>query len=158
MSENKNLKFRIEFNEPILDDVSTDFSNHLNGKLLENKILFFDQWGINFCEGFIDIENSEKDKPEIYFYYEIRNSEYSKKIKVITLIIEEKGLDYKISKINNQNIEIETNVSEQGGLSIYYNLTNEEEKNYYLNGIECLAERISDMKKQYYNYKVVSWR
>jgi len=76
----------------------------------------------------------------------------------MTVVIDSKGLEYRILKHPDLTYEIEISLPIQGGLSIYHMLLEQEEKEYLNKGIVALQDRINDMKEKYSTYRVVSWR
>ena len=76
----------------------------------------------------------------------------------MTIVIDSKGLEYRILKHPYLTYEIEVSLPIQGGLSVYHLLIEQEKKDYLKKGIVVLQNRISDMKEKYTTYRVVSWR
>ena len=74
------------------------------------------------------------------------------------IVIEEQDLEYRLLKNSDLSIELEVNLSIQGGLSVYHLLTDTELNGYSNFGIEFLQNKITDMNVNYYNYRVVCWR
>ena len=159
MEEKSSLKYRIDFTQNISDEDSIIFSEKVSQELLNEKVLFFDQWGINFCEGFLDVKDyNQKRRPEDFFYGIVKSTRLFEFVKNFRVVLDDNGLEYKVSIIDNQTIEIETNSPKKGGLTIYYNLDENEKTQYLSNGIDTVRSRIKDMGENLGQYKVVSWR
>lgn len=159
MNKKTSLKYRITFNQNVLDEKSNMFSESVSRQLLNKKILFFDQWGTNFCEGFLDVNDyTQERRPEDLFFGIIKKSSLFELVKELRVVLDDNGLEYKISIIDNQIIEIATNSPKNGGLTIYYSLDENEKVQYLSNGIDTLRDRIKDMGENLGQYKVVSWR
>ncbi len=74
------------------------------------------------------------------------------------IIIDYKDLDYVIYKNPDLTYDISISKSLGTGVDIYHKLSKEEKENYFREGINSLKNRMSDMDKNYNNYKVTSWR
>ncbi|NVK10355.1 MAG: hypothetical protein HWD89_14990 [Tenacibaculum sp.] len=74
-------------------------------------------------------------------------------------LIEKREWYHYIFKKSNEEYEILVPISEpKPGFDVIYKLTKEELDDYLLNGICTLEDRIQDMRENYLNYMIVSWR
>ena len=73
--------------------------------------------------------------------------------------IEYKSYDYSVAKYPDGVFELVTLRHDVGiGIDILHKLNKTETSDYLNKGINALKERIEDMKKNYNNYKITSWR
>ncbi len=73
-------------------------------------------------------------------------------------LLEKKDWEYYVFEDNN-NIELSIPVSNPSpGFDILYVLNTSEKEMYLHTGIKALEERIEDMKINFLNYKMNSWR
>ncbi|MEO4006523.1 hypothetical protein [Flavobacterium sp. CAU 1735] len=73
-------------------------------------------------------------------------------------ILEKKEWEYYVFEENN-NIELSIPIAKPNpGFDIIYTLNESEKENYLNVGIKAIEERIEDMKINFSNYKMNSWR
>lgn len=74
-------------------------------------------------------------------------------------IIDYKGYDYSVYKYPSNELELITCRGDIGiGIDIYRRLDKSEIEEYYTNGIMNFEDKLKEMKSNYTNYKVTSWR
>lgn len=74
-------------------------------------------------------------------------------------IIEYQDWDYIIYRLKDGKLELQIDIeTPDPGFDVYHILNNMESEKYFENGVEEIRDRISDMKKNPFDYKVQSWR